>query len=358
MISEKLAIIQKGLRNLSNLGLVSVMPDYFVDRLVRFESLDSLITEVRKKSSESGGGSVRGIRQKEVKGGNAVNLAYALGTFGASVHLTAIANSLPAEILKITFNKFENVSLEIFPGVAGYTTAFEFREKDHHVNVMMSDVGDLKTFDGSRLGKVSLGNIKKSKMVAIVNWSANRSGNELCERIFSLAKKKGGKTFFDPADISGQRDLLPDLKKRLFDRNLIDYISLNENEARIMSGELFNHDLPINFKDSDLIKTARILSEGTGATVDLHTRTVTVSSTGSQTIGFPCHKVEQRTVTGAGDVWGAANIACYLAGLDPEDRLYFANSAAGLYVSRESADAPSLKEVFEFMKERPFIEAL
>lgn len=339
--------------NLPRLGSVSVMPDYFVDRLVRFESLDLLITEMRKKSSESGGGSIRGIKQTEVKGGNAVNLAYALGIFGGNVHLTAIANSLPAETLRITFGKFQNVTLEISPGAAGYTTAFEFREKDHHVNVMVSDVGDLNSFDGSKLSKLSLDEIAKSEIVAIVNWAANRKGTELCEKVFSLAKQNGGKTFFDPADISGQRDLLPDLKKHVFEKGLIDYVSLNENEARIMSKVLFNSELPLDYSESDLIKTARILADGTGATVDLHTRTVTISAFGSLAVPCQCHKVEQRTVTGAGDVWGAANIASYLVNLDVEDRLYFSNSAAGLYVSRESATTPSLGEIFEFMKARP-----
>lgn len=329
------------------------MPDYFVDRLVRFESLDTLITEMRKKSYESGGGSVRGIKQTEVKGGNAVNLAYALGVFGCNVHLTAIADSLPAETLKITFSRFQNVALEISHGAAGYTTAFEFRERDHHVNVMVSDVGDLSSFDGSNLSKLSLDSVARSKIVAIVNWSANRKGNELCERVFSLAKENGGKTFFDPADISGQRDLLPDLKKRVFEKGLIDFVSLNENEARIISKDLFNHELPLDYSESDLIKTAKILSDGTGATVDLHTRTITISAFDSLAIPCQCHKVEQRTVTGAGDVWGAANIASYLAGFDAEDRLYFSNSAAGLYVSRESAATPSLQEVFDFMKDRP-----
>lgn len=329
------------------------MPDYFVDRLVRFGTLDSLFVEMRKKSSESGGGSVRGIKQTEVKGGNAVNLAYALGIFGSDVHLTAIANSLPAEILKLTFHKLRNVSLEIYPGVAGYTTAFEFREKDRHVNVMVSDVGDLSSFDGSKLSKISLSNIARSKIVAIVNWSANRKGNDLCRKVFSLAKTKGGKTFFDPADISGQKDLLAGLKKQVFDKGLIDYVSLNENEARIASKELFNHELPMDYSGSELIKTARKLADGTGATIDLHTRTLTISATGSNAVSCPCHKVEQRTVTGAGDVWGAANIACYLAGLEPEDRLYFANSAAGMYVSRESVATPSLREVFDFMRGRP-----
>jgi ribokinase len=325
------------------------MPDYFVDRFVRFESLDHLVSLMKKKSFEGGGGSVRGIKQSEIKGGNAVNIAYALGIFGANVSLTALANSLPEQMLVSTFSKFPNVTLDIIRGKAGYTIAFEFREHKRHVNVMVSDVGDLLNFDGSSISSDSLDSIKNSKIVTIVNWAANSKGNQLCERIFGMAKKTGAKTFFDPADVSGQRELLPELKSKVFDNGLIDFVSLNENEARIMSKVLFGHALPTSYSEPELIQTAKILSKGTNSIIDLHTQSVTISAEGADAIARKCHKVEQKTVTGAGDVWAAANLASYLSDIQDEDRLRFANAAAGLYVSRESAMTPSLREVYDFM---------
>ena len=82
------------------LGKITVMIDYFVDRFVRINNLNELISLMKKKSS-AGGGSVRGINQTEVKGGNAVNIGYALGVFRANVNLVAIANSLPTEMLTL-----------------------------------------------------------------------------------------------------------------------------------------------------------------------------------------------------------------------------------------------------------------
>jgi ribokinase len=334
------------------------MPDYFVDRFVRFESLDHLVTLMKKKSFEGGGGSVRGIRQSEIKGGNAVNIAYALGIFGVNVGLTAVADSLPEQMLVSTFSKLPNVDLDIICGKAGYTIAFEFREHNRHVNVMVSDVGDLLNFDGSSISSKSLDSIKNSSIVTIVNWAANSKGNQLCERIFGLAKKYGAKTFFDPADVSGQRDLLPELKSKVFDNGFIDFVSLNENEARIISKVLFSHTLPLSYSEPELIETARILSRGTDSIIDLHTQSVTISANGGEAISRKCHTVEQKTVTGAGDVWAAANLASYLGGLEDEDRLRFANAAAGLYVSRESAMTPSLKEVYDFMNTNQVTVAL
>ena len=342
--------MQKALRKLPLLGKICVMPDYFVDRFVRMNSLDGLVHAMKEKSSEGGGGSVRGIKQAEVKGGNAVNIAYALGIFGAQVELAAIADSLPAEMLSSTFMKLPRVNLHMIPGKAGYTIAFEFRQNERHVNVMVSDVGDLKEFDGSSLSKQVLESVRNSSIVAIVNWSANRNGNTLCARVYGLAKENKAKTFFDPADVSGQRDLLPDLKESVFDKGLVDFVSLNENEARIISRDLFGHGLPMSYSNEDLKETAKILSDGLHSIIDLHTRSISVSAEGSEAISRRCHVVEQKTVTGAGDVWGAANLAGYLSNMESEDRLWFSNAAAGLYVSRESAATPTLEEVYDFMQ--------
>ncbi|MGA2876407.1 MAG: carbohydrate kinase family protein [Nitrososphaerales archaeon] len=351
MSSESISRIENALGRLSRLGRITVMTDYFVDRLVRIKNFDELVSLMKKKG-ETGGGSVRGVNQIEVKGGNAVNIGYTLGIFGANVNMLAIANSLPREMLASIFSKFKNVNLQIIEGKAGYTTAFEFKEKGRHVNVMISDTGDLNSFDGTRLSKQNIESVKHSDIVAVVNWAANKEGNHLCEKVFTLAKKNGVKTFFDPADVSGQNEKLLGLKRSVFDKGLVDYVSLNENEARIVSGVLFKHNLSRAYSSEELKKTAKILSEGIGATVDIHTHTMSVSARGEDLISDNCYHVKQETITGAGDVWGAADLAGYLAKLQDSDRLLFANAAAGLYVSRESAETPPLKEIFGFMKNR------
>jgi len=348
--SKTLSRIVERLRHLSSLGKISVMPDYFVDRFVRFDSLDNLVAKMKRRGIVGGGGSIRGIRQTELKGGNAVNIGYALGVLGTNVNLIAIADSFAADILRSTFSKLPNVDLQIVNGKPGYTTAFEFEARGRHVNVMISDVGDLAHFDGTKFSRRNLKSIARSDIVAVVNWSANRKGNNLCKKVFSLAKKNGAKTLFDPADVSGQKHLLPELKRAVFDERLVDYISLNENEARIISGVLFNHKLPRVYSEIELKKTAKMLSEGTGSTVDLHTRELSISANGNEVVSKPCHRIKQKTVTGAGDVWAAADIAGYLTEMNIEDRLSFANSAAGLYVSKESAATPSLSELIHFME--------
>ena len=55
---------------------VVVMHDFFVDRIVMINDLNSLFSEVKAKS-KIGGGSIRDVPQKEMIGGNAINIAYA-----------------------------------------------------------------------------------------------------------------------------------------------------------------------------------------------------------------------------------------------------------------------------------------
>lgn len=349
MSLRSISRIEEALERLPALGNFTIMIDYFVDRFVRIDNLNDLVTLMKRKA-ELGGGSVRGISQTEVKGGNAVNLGYALGVFGANVNLIAIANSLPAEMLASTFSKFPNVNLQIVEGDPGYTIAFEFKEKGRHINVMISDVGDLGHFDGSALSRRGLDSVAKSKMVAVVNWAANSQGNDLCEKVFSLAKKKGVKTFFDPADVSGQEERLLELKRNVFDRGLVDHVSLNENEARVMSGVLLKNRLSSECSRQELCKASSVLSRGLGTVVDLHTRRFSICARGNEVVWESCYQVQQKTITGAGDVWAAADLAGYLTKLQDSERLRFANAAAGLYVSRSTAATPSLKEIFGFMK--------
>lgn len=342
--------IESAFRKLPDLGSISVMPDFFVDRFVRIDSIDDLFSAMKSKSVEAGGGSIRGVSQTEVKGGNAVNLAYSLGTFGANVNLVAIADSLPSEMLRSTFGTLRNVNLQLVEGSAGYTIAFEFKDKERHNNVMVSDVGDLKSFDGSKLSTRHWNSIRNSRIVSVVNWSANRLGNDLCEKVFSFARESGAKTFFDPADISGQEDRLPEFRRKIVDEGMIDFMSLNDNEARIFLRVLFNERLPQNYSEEELKKAVLLLSEGTGIRTDLHTKKISLSCLGREITASSCFQVNQKTITGAGDVWASADIVGYLANLKPEERLSLANASAGLYVSKDNAVPPTGTEVLKFIQ--------
>ncbi len=331
-------------------GIVTVLPDYFVDRFLRVDNFEALAKAVSEKGDEGEGGSIRGIRQAEVKGGNAVNLAYALGCLEVRTNLIAIANSLPAEMLKSTFQKLPQVNLDIIDGDPGFTVAFEFEKNGRIVNVMVSDAGDLKSFDQTKLKKKNWDDISKSSLVCLVNWSAMKNATDLTESVFTFAKEKGIQTFFDPADVSEKQNDLPELKRRVLDRGLIDYFSMNDNEARIMSRVLAGHTLSQDYSIDDLRKTIRVIADLTGERVDIHTHRFSMSCLEKDVSIAQCHKLVQKTITGAGDVWDAADLIGYKTGLEDRERLALANGAAGLFVSRDDAVPPNSSEVIDFIK--------
>jgi ribokinase len=337
------------LEGLPRAGRVAVLPDYFVDRFLRVESLDSLVDQIRRKTEEGGGGSVRGIRQSEIKGGNAVNVAYALGKFGTDVQLLTIADSLAADTLTATFDRFHNVAVDVIKGKPGYTVALEFQDSGRVVNVMVSDPGDLSDFNGSSIPEKSWKKIATSKIVAVLNWGSMKKGTDLCEKVFSFARERGAFTFLDPADVAELADNLPILKERVFDRGLVDYLSLNDNETRIICSKLSGHHLPQNYELSDLKKAVARIAEIARCAVDVHTRSASLSCRYGDCEMVSCHKVIQKTVTGAGDVWDAADLVGRLLGWEPRLRLAFANASAGLYVSREDGEPPNSDEVLDFM---------
>ena len=105
---------------------VVIMHDFFIDRIVRLNdfNFNSLISEVSAKM-QVGGGSIREIAQDEIKGGNAVNIAYALAKLGAKISLITIADSWGNNILKKTFAPFANKKLLITSGRQGYTVSLD-----------------------------------------------------------------------------------------------------------------------------------------------------------------------------------------------------------------------------------------
>ena len=348
--SKRLQRLQHALSQMPESKQVTVLPDYFVDRFVRLDNFEDLARAVEQKGEEGGGGSLRGIRQSEVKGGNAVNLAYALGTLRVKTNLITIANSLPAEMLRSVFGKLPTVKLDILEGDPGFTVAFEFKKNNRIVNVMVSDAGALKNFDQTWLKEKNWTDIASSGLVCLVNWSSIIRATDLTESVFTFAREKGVETFFDPADVSEKAEDLPELKRRVLDKGLIKYFSMNDNEARIMSKVFAGHRLAQRYSSEDLQRTIKVLADVTGERVDIHTHRFSMTCLEKDVSVAQCHKLEQKTVTGAGDVWDAADLIGYKAGLDDADRLTLANGAAGLFVSREDAVPPTTPEVLNFLQ--------
>jgi len=326
---------------------VSVLPDFFLDRIISVPSLTALFKEAKAKAA-AGGGNLRGYSQTEVHGGNATNLAFALATLSARTRLYCIGDVLTHAA---TSKRPASLHVRILPGRPGFTVALEFPFKAKMVNVMVSDVGDLAYFNGSKLDRAAVSELRESDCIALVNWSANRGGNRLARRVFSARGRKARLNFLDPADLSGAEDRINALKK-IVDAGLLDVISLNENEARILTRVLCVRKLPTAYGPRDVLRASTELHDALQVTVDIHTPIGGASThDGYQAWGRSPGFV-RGFVTGAGDVWDAGDIIGHLMHFAISDRLQFANACAYLYVSSGRARTPRLEEVTAFLLKR------
>jgi sugar/nucleoside kinase (ribokinase family) len=326
---------------------VSVLPDFFLDRIVSVPSLSQLFTQTKAKAA-AGGGNLRGYSQKEVRGGNAANLAYGLASLSVRTNLFCVGDTLAHAAMA---NHPANLKVRFIPGQPGLTTALEFPFKKRKVNVMISGVGGVAKFDGRQLHHSDLAALEKSDCVALVNWSANENGNALAERVFSVHARKKRLNFLDPADLAGVEGRLKPLK-RIIDQGLIDVVSVNENETRILGAFLSANRLPHHYTARDVLRAAVQLQKILRATVDVHTPIGSASASDEEQAWAPIPRLIGGAVTGAGDVWDAGDIVGHLLRFKAHDRLRLANACAYRYISSGGVRLPTLAESERFLGKR------
>jgi len=309
---------------------VAVMHDFFVDRLVHVRGLSELLRRAKSKVRE-GGGSVHDVMQEDIKGGNAVNLAHALAVLGARVLLITHSDR---EHMALLLSAFEGLRSEVRvkPFPPGLTIAFEDR-----VNVMVSHSGGAEQFPSSLLTDDDWDCLRRSKVVASVNWAANEYGTEL---LLALRKRLGAGAvlFFNPSDVRDRFRGYASLTKKLQAKHLVDWISINEFEAAATARALGVGREVSGALCSNISTILR-------ARVDIHTETVSFTSSQGRQSERKTRWARPNRLTGAGDVWDAASIFAFLRGMDDAERLQFANAAGRLYVTGDVQRPPRLDEV-------------
>ena len=342
-----MGIIEK-LKQLNIVGSIVVMPDFFVDRIVRLESKEKLFDDLTEKAKR-GGGSIRGVSTVDIKGGNAANVAYCLAKLGIKVTLFTVADEIGSAVIRQTFSQFgDKATLRISNGKCGFTTCFEFPHEDTRVNVMVSDIGDNANFGPERIAEEEdRALLKNADGVMLVNWASNTKGTELAE--FAFKNSPSAFHFIDPADIETRKqDFSSSLEKI---SGITDCLSINENECNSLADALgLGHVLAASFGADEAKAASKKIAQKIGISTDLHTRIGASWSNGKESLFVHAIKVDAKTLTGAGDSWDAADIIGYLAGLEPQERLLFANCCASLYVRDPLSEPPTMNKVFELVE--------
>lgn len=320
---------------------VVVLNDFFLDRIIKIQSLDGLYKQILEKSKL--GGSIRGIPQTDLKGGNATNVAFALARLGCPVSLITIADATGSQIIRETFSKFDSASLFVIDGKPGRTTSLEFDNNGSIVNIMISDLGDNENFGPERLGANEQDALARAPAVIVTNWASNKKGTELSQ--FAFSRSESALHFLDPADIQTRDEEFKEALQKLSGH--LDSLCINENECNLL---LRKSGLDTISNPAETQKLVLDLAKMYSIPVDLHTCTGSYWSDGQKVEFARSFEVEPKFVTGAGDVWDAANLIGYLANLDVAQRLQFANGAASLYVGNPLGIPPTIDQVLSLVR--------
>jgi ribokinase len=335
---------------------VVVMPDFFLDRFIDLKwdpaTFSGLIEDVAKRK----GGSLDGIPQTELRGGNAVNVASALANLG--VNVTPIVCTSKYGLNQIEYS-FQTLGIDLSHvktyGKASITTALEFQNTNEKTNVMLRDLGSLADFGPANLGKSDYDLITQADYVCLFNWAGTlRFGTELAHAVFEWTKRVGkGKTYYDTADPLPNMQGIPELMGKVLKSDKVDVLSVNENEAvafaSLLDESLREKRVGLEFAELAM-EAARVLAGHLHARVDLHTTAFSATFRGTDEVVVPAFKVNALRATGSGDAWTAGNILGDHNGLSDEFRLLLANAVAACYLSDPTGQHPTKQKLTAFLK--------
>ena len=348
MLHNKLQTIFRGIKS-------TTLADVFIDRIVKVEDLDELVKQTKYKASV-GGGSIRGIEQREIIGGNATNIAYSLVKFGSETQLFVIGDEFAKKTLELRFKEFNNIKIDVIEGKPGFTIALE-NNFGNESNIMISDVGDIEKFDGKLIIEKYISTLEESDIVIISNWASNLNGNQLVDNIFK--KSENSIKLLDFADLSSATERLEELIKSITDNNIIDILSLNENECQILGKFLGLKNIKSQYTSKDVQAVALQISSSLGTRIDIHTPLGSCSALDGDVEFVESFSVEPKILTGAGDVWNAVNVLSLKKGVSTINRLNLANAAAGSYISEFHNGDFSLEKIEQLLESRNiFVEDL
>ena len=348
MPHSKLQTIFNGIKS-------TTLADVFIDRIVKVPDLDKLVIDAKAKSTV-GGGSIRGIKQTEIVGGNATNIAYALVKFGSETELFAIGDEFTKRLLDLRFQEFDNIKINMLKGKPGFTIALE-TDHNNDSNIMISDVGGIEKFNGIDITTNYLKIIEESDIVIISNWASNLEGNQLVNEIFSAAKDSI--KLLDFADLSTSTNRLQGLMDNMKNNKIIDMISLNENECQILGKFLGLKNISAKYTINEIKTMATDISAILGTIIDIHTPIGSCSASNGDVEFVESFPVNPMILTGAGDGWNAINILGLKKELSTVNRLNLANAAAASYISEFHNGDFSLLKVENLLESRNiFVDSL
>lgn len=335
---------------------VVVMPDFFLDRLINLNCDASHFSSIVADVANRKGGSINGIAQTDIRGGNAINTASALAALGVKVTPIVCTNKLGLQQIKFHLKRYRvDTSHVKISEKASLTTALELETENGKANVMLRDLGALADFGPSNLADEDYKLIENADYICLFNWAGTKKfGTKLAQSVFRRTKMKGkGKTYYDTADPTPNRKKIRELMEKVLKTRQVDILSLNENEAisyaALLNKEVTRHKEKMRL-DALAMESARILAEHLSARIDLHTTGFSATFTQKSKVVVPAFEVKALRATGAGDAWNAGNIIGDGNALSDECRLALANAVSACYLADPEGMHPTRQKLVKFIQ--------
>lgn len=277
--------------------MITCLPDLFLD----------IIVKSKKENKKTGN-----IKSKILIkiGGNAANFSIALSKLGLKNNLIACCGKLSYIIAK---KEFKKLKINFYPVFTKNNITVSIEKEDR---VMFTDSR------GIQISKISkyLDIIKKSEYIFFGNWNNNKKSNELLKWII---ENSNAKIYLDIGDPSVNRKNLPNLIK-ILKEGKIWTLSLNEYELSYLCNFL-------EIDGEDYIELSKnLFKEIKVKNLDIHSPDFVYSLPSDTYIKI--EKIKPKILTGAGDVWNAANFFGYYKKFSNIERLKFANEIAKKYI--------------------------
>jgi ribokinase len=334
---------------------VVLMPDFFLDRILSMNCDLTTFTRQLQNVTRKKGGSIDRIKQTDIRGGNAVNTAFALANLGVKTVPIICTDEFGLKLLRFYLKKeridLSHVKISSKPSI---TTALELESKEGKINVMLRDIGALANFGPQHFDDHDFATVEDADYVCIFNWAGTRQfGTELAQTVFKRTKTRGkGKTYFDTADPTPNKAKIDELIRTLQSKE-VDILSVNENEAISFAVELAkkpSRDEKIKASDGLAMKSASFLASKISARVDLHATNFSATFGRKEKTIAPSFDVPVRRVTGAGDAWNAGNILGDACRLSETCRLTLANAVAAYYIASQNGEHPTRRDLEGFLR--------
>jgi sugar/nucleoside kinase (ribokinase family) len=212
-------------------------------------------------------------------------------------------------------------------------------------NVMVNDLDSFGSFGYSDLDGSDLALLESADLVGIFDWSLNRAGTDLAEKVCSRLSHKGIPVFLDTSDPAPRSEEIAELFERVFENNGLTYLNLNENELCQFAG------IPnAPYSIPRYLELTHSLADRIEPLLNVHTTKFSIDISRGDVV-IPTFRIVPRRSTGSGDAWNGGNIVGLLLGLDPGERLMLANAVAALYGESNPATRPTLPDVAAFLED-------